>query len=158
MLCRCNEPQRLLLNRHLQFTGRQIRPRARHFVRSRMRGWMRRWGRGRRWFVRFPEISLQKISQPLAATMLEPVAKAHGENRDHRYRQEHACDTGQLRARKDREDHRERMKMDAMPNQAWIDDIVLQYTQRPQKKQHDKSGSEAGIKNGGDGREDGNKQ
>ena len=64
------------------------------------------------------------------------MAIANGENCYHRNRQKDPGDTGDFRAGQNRENHRERVQMNALANDTRIDHIVLNNAQHGQEEQH----------------------
>ena len=73
--------------------------------------------RFRRWF--------QQICQAFTATMFKPVAITDGHNRNSGNRQEDSGNACEFRTRQNRNDDRERMKMNSLSDQFGIDVIVL---------------------------------
>src|SRR6185369_16353951 len=71
--------------------------------------------------------------------MLHPVSITDRQNRNHWNRQKNSRHSSQLFTREDRKDHRERMKMNTLTDESWIDRVVLSNSQHTEKHQHQES-------------------
>src|ERR1043166_2625603 len=71
--------------------------------------------------------------------MLHPVSITDSKDRNHGNREKYSGNARQFFTSENREDNGERVKMNSLTDQSWIDRIVFQDSQDSEKQQHQKS-------------------
>ena len=77
--------------------------------------------------------------------MFKPMTITHRENGDHGNRQKDSGNTRQFSTRQNRNDHGQGMQVDAVSNQAGIDDVIFDEAQHNEEKKYEQRRADSGM-------------